>query len=102
MTTPPRRDKTPLHADAITSRLAKLPKWEGDQQALRRTYTFDSFLDAVDFISRLAPHAEELDHHPELFNVYDRVEVTLTTHDAGGVTALDFELAARLDDLFQA
>lgn len=88
--------KQPLSADQIEARLADTP-WRGDTSAIKREIEFEGFLQAIAFINDLAPHAEELDHHPELFNVYNRVEITLTTHDADGVTALDFELARRID-----
>ncbi len=93
------QEKIRLDSADIASRLESLDGWEGDADAIKKTYTFENFLASIDFINRLAPHAEELDHHPELFNVYDRVEITLTTHDADGVTALDFALAERLDGL---
>lgn len=88
--------KRPLDQDEIKARL-KESSWEGDTSAIKREIEFEDFLSAIAFINELAPHAEELDHHPELFNVYNRVEITLTTHDADGVTPLDFELARRID-----
>ena len=88
--------KRPLSEGAIKQLLEGSP-WTGDTASIKRTLEFEDFLSAIAFINALAPHAEELDHHPELFNVYNRVEITLTTHDADGVTALDFELAGRVD-----
>ena len=90
--------KAKLAQDAITAKLADLDGWEQDGDAIKRSYQFDDFLAAIAFINRIAPHAEELDHHPELFNVYNRVDIPLTTHDADGLTDYDFALAARLDD----
>jgi 4a-hydroxytetrahydrobiopterin dehydratase len=81
--------------------LKDLPGWEAapdGRDAIRRTYRFRDFNAAFGFMSRAALMAEKLDHHPEWFNVYSRVEVTLATHDAGGVTALDVRLAAFMDD----
>ena len=69
------------------------------RDAITRTYVFRNFTEAWGFMSRAALWAEKLDHHPEWFNVYTRVEVTLSTHDAGGLTALDITLAARMDAL---
>jgi 4a-hydroxytetrahydrobiopterin dehydratase len=69
------------------------------RDAITRTYVFRNFTEAWGFMSRAALWAEKLDHHPEWFNVYKRVEVTLSTHDAGGLTALDITLAARMDAL---
>lgn len=80
--------------------LAQLPDWragEGEREALVRTFRFADFNTAFGFMSRVALMAEKLDHHPEWFNVYNRVDVTLTTHDAGGVTELDVKLARFMD-----
>ncbi len=67
------------------------------RDAITKTYQFKSFNQAWGFMSRVALFAEKTDHHPEWFNVYGRVEVTLSTHSAGGVTALDIELARKMD-----
>jgi 4a-hydroxytetrahydrobiopterin dehydratase len=77
----------------------RLPAWsvvEG-KDAIRRTFKFADFNAAFAFMTRCALKAEQLDHHPEWFNVYNRVEVTLTTHDAQGVTELDVTLATFMD-----
>jgi 4a-hydroxytetrahydrobiopterin dehydratase len=77
--------------------LARLPGWskvEGDRDAIRRTFKFKDFNAAFGFMTRVAIKADQLDHHPEWFNVYNRVDVTLSTHDADGVTELDVTLAA--------
>lgn len=82
--------------------LSKLNDWaevEGDRDAIIRTYKFADFKTAFGFMTSCALKAETMDHHPEWFNVYNRVEVTLTTHDADGVTALDVELAQYMDVL---
>ena len=76
-----------LGADEITARLAKLPGWTVENGKLHRAYTFESFVDAFGFMASCALVAEKLDHHPEWFNVYNRVVVDLTTHDAGAVRA---------------
>ena len=67
------------------------------RDAILRSFRFKGFGEAFAFMTRAALAAERLDHHPEWFNVYNRVDVTLTTHDAGGVTALDVELAGIMD-----
>lgn len=81
--------------------LQALPRWraaEGGRDAIVRSFRFADFNAAFGFMSRVALMAEKLDHHPEWFNVYDRVDVTLATHDAGGVTELDVRLATFMDD----
>ena len=67
------------------------------RDAIEKTYKFDDFSQAFGWMSRIALAAEKLDHHPEWFNVYSRVEVLLATHDAGGVTDLDVQLAKLMD-----
>lgn len=87
-----------LSDDEIATRLAKLDGWARDGDRIRRSFRFADFVEAFGFMTRAAIKAEKLDHHPEWRNVYDRVEVELTTHDAGGLTELDFELAAFMDE----
>ena len=79
--------------------LAELPHWATakDRDAVTRTFKFKTFNEAFGWMTRVALVAESLDHHPEWFNVYNRVEVTLTTHDADGVTELDLKLAKFMD-----
>lgn len=80
--------------------LKRLPLWraaEGERDAICRTFRFSDFSAAFGFMTRIAILAEKMDHHPEWFNVYNRVDVTLTTHDANGVTALDVTLAGLMD-----
>lgn len=73
--------------------------WKGTPAGLERTINFDSFLTAVRFIDLLAPICEALDHHPDLTLKWRRVELTLVTHSAKGVTRADLELAARIDEI---
>ena len=68
-----------------------------DRNAITRTLHFDDFTDAFSFMCRVAMRAEKIDHHPEWLNVYNRVEITLSTHDAGGVTENDVRLARYID-----
>ena len=85
--------------------VVKLNGWavvKGERDAISKTYTFADFKTAWAFMSATALKAEQMDHHPEWFNVYNRVEVTLTTHDAGGVTELDLTLAGYMDKLAKA
>ncbi|MFN3597250.1 MAG: 4a-hydroxytetrahydrobiopterin dehydratase [Rubricoccaceae bacterium] len=86
--------RTPLAPDALAAALADLPGWEVQGDRLARTFTFADFREAMAFIVRVAFEAEALDHHPELTNVYNRVTLALTTHDAGNrVTETDLALA---------
>ncbi len=79
--------------------LRALKGWKSvaGRDAIAKTFKFDTFNAAFGFMSRAALVAEKMDHHPEWFNVYNRVEVTLATHDAGGVTQLDLELARAMN-----
>jgi 4a-hydroxytetrahydrobiopterin dehydratase len=83
----------------IASRLADLPGWSAKGGKLHRELTFADFAQAFAFMTDVAREAEALQHHPEWLNVYNRVVVDLTTHDAGGITTLDLELARRVEDL---
>ena len=88
-----------LTGDARRTALAKLAGWsevEG-RDAIAKTFTFKDFNAAFGFMTRVALVAEKLDHHPEWSNVYRTVNVTLSTHDAGGLTALDVQLAQAMD-----
>ena len=82
-----------------TAALAALPLWalRADGLAITRTFRFTDFAEAFGFMTRVAILAEKADHHPEWFNVYNRVEITLTTHDAGGLSARDAALAGAID-----
>ena len=85
----------PTRIGAATA-VAKVAGWSvlpGERDAIQRTFKFADFNEAFGFMTRVAIMAEKLDHHPEWFNVYNRVEVTLTTHDADGVTDLDVAMA---------
>lgn len=92
--------RTPLTKEEIDQELKTLDGWGFGDDRLTKSFTFDDFKSAVGFIVRLAFEAEELDHHPELKNAYNQVDIALNTHDAGGkVTAADVELARRIDSL---
>jgi 4a-hydroxytetrahydrobiopterin dehydratase len=88
-----------LERQAIDEELAKLKGWSlGDEAAsISKTFKFASFIEAFGFMAEAALAAEKLNHHPEWFNVYSRVDVKLNTHDAGGLTELDFKLAAAME-----
>ena len=72
---------------------ANLPGWTGGDDFITRVFKFDTFAAAFGWMSQIAIEAEKMNHHPEWYNVYNRVDVTLTTHDKGGVTELDVKLA---------
>ena len=72
---------------------------DGNRDAITKTYKFKNFIEAFGWMTQAAMWAETLNHHPEWSNVYNRVKVTLTTHDANGLTALDVDLATRMDRL---
>jgi 4a-hydroxytetrahydrobiopterin dehydratase len=88
-----------LEGKARETALGELGEWAAleDRDAIFRTFKFKSFNEAFGFMSRVALKAEQLNHHPEWFNVYNRVEVTLTTHDCGGLSDLDVKLAKFMD-----
>lgn len=83
----------------IAAALQELSDWRlrNDGLAITRTLKFADFAEAFGFMSRIAILAEKADHHPEWFNVYNRVEITLTTHDASGLSARDIALARQID-----
>jgi 4a-hydroxytetrahydrobiopterin dehydratase len=85
-----------LTDEEIARRLDALPGWRIEHGKLHKTFLFKDFTKAFAFMTDVAWAAEELDHHPEWFNVYNRVSIDLITHSAKGITALDFELAARV------
>ena len=86
-----------LDDSAITAKLRELPGWTRNGESITRTFTFAGFPDAVEFVQRLVAPAESLNHHPDVDLRYNRVLVTLSTHDQGGLTELDFKLAALVD-----
>ena len=90
-----------LTASKRQSALEKIPNWNeiDGRDAITRTFNFTNFSAAFAFMMRVALRAEQMNHHPEWFNVYNRVEVTLATHDAGGVTEKDIDLAIFMDEL---
>jgi 4a-hydroxytetrahydrobiopterin dehydratase len=90
-----------LAGETRRAALARIPEWrevEG-RDAIQRRFAFKDFSRAFAFMTRAALMAEKMDHHPEWFNVYNRVEVTLSTHDAGGVTERDVKLAEFMDQI---
>lgn len=83
----------------IQSNLTALPQWQCSGEAITRTLVFPDFPHAVAFVTRVVEPAEAMQHHPDVDIRYNRVTITLSTHDAGGLTASDFILAERIDAL---
>ena len=94
-----RMDRTPLAPDAIAAALRELPGWELRDGALHRDVQLADFRAAFAFMTRVAFEAEDLNHHPAWTNVWNRVSIDLSTHDAGGITNLDLELARRISTI---
>ena len=90
-----------LNDAEITEGIAGLPEWSIVNGKLHREYRFPDFAHAMGFLMTATPAIERMDHHPEWSNVYNRVTVDLTTHDAGGITRKDLELAALLEGIAQ-
>ena len=92
-----------LDDDARTALLARFPEWthEPTRDAITRRFKFDDFAQAFGFMASVAIIAEKMDHHPEWSNVYNRVEITLTTHDAGGLSQRDIDLAKGIEALLR-
>jgi 4a-hydroxytetrahydrobiopterin dehydratase len=94
--------RTKLTTEQIQQALTGLDGWELKEGKLHKTYRFTDFVQAWGFMSRAALLAEALNHHPEWYNVYGTVRIDLNTHDAGGITAMDVELATKMEALLSA
>ena len=88
-----------LDETQVASTLKKMPEWDLEGKSIARTIEFEDFNDAIDFVNGLAEIAEEAQHHPDMLIRYNKVKVMLSTHDVGGITELDFELASRIDNM---
>ena len=92
--------KKSLSESQINKKMSELSEWFFKNDSLKKTYVFNTFRDAMSFIVRISYEAEGLDHHPALFNCYNRVEISLNTHDVGNqVTQKDFDLAKAIDSV---
>jgi 4a-hydroxytetrahydrobiopterin dehydratase len=80
--------------------LSNLKEWRFKENGIEKHFKFKNFTQALGFIVQVGVLAEKMNHHPELFNVYSKVNIRLTTHDSGGVTDKDFELASQIESLF--
>jgi 4a-hydroxytetrahydrobiopterin dehydratase len=83
----------------IKTWLKKLPEWEHEKKHIERTFEFDEFSQAIDFVNSVAEIAEEEEHHPDMDIRYNKVRVELSTHRSGGLTEQDFEVAEKIDNL---
>ena len=92
-------DRQKLSDTDIQARLGSMPGWTVTDGKLHREYAFKDFVRAFGFMASAALVAESMNHHPEWFNVYSTVRVDLATHDAGGITELDFTLAGKMEEL---
>jgi 4a-hydroxytetrahydrobiopterin dehydratase len=88
-----------LDEEGIAAALSKLDGWSLSNGKLSREFRFGSFVEAFGFMTSAASQAEKMNHHPEWFNVYNKVRVDLRTHEAGGITDLDFQLAMAMNSL---
>jgi 4a-hydroxytetrahydrobiopterin dehydratase len=83
----------------VRKALGELPRWKQNGAAIERTFEFPSFLPGIEFVNRVARAAEEAQHHPDITINYNKVTLSLTSHDSGGVTARDLNLAKKIDAL---
>lgn len=90
-----------LSAAQINEQLSTLKNWQLQDDTLYREFQFKRFTSAFGFMAQVAIEAEKLNHHPEWKNIYNKVAVTLSTHDAGGLTELDFKLAHTIDLIYE-
>jgi 4a-hydroxytetrahydrobiopterin dehydratase len=88
-----------LSDEEVERRLAALSGWEREGDAIRRSFKLQDFKGSVDFVNRITPVAEEMNHHPDLEISWNTVTVSITTHSEGGLTENDFELASKIDAL---
>jgi 4a-hydroxytetrahydrobiopterin dehydratase len=93
---------TKLSDDEIASRLEGLAEWSQPGEEIQRTYRFADFVAAMAFVAAVAEHAEKVAHHPDILIRYSRVTLSLSTHDAGGITEKDFDFARAADALAEA
>ena len=93
---------TKLSDDEVSKQLEQSPEWSEISGEIQRTFQFDDFKQSMAFVNRVADYAEQVQHHPDILIRYNKVTLTVSTHDAGGVTGKDFELAAFCDNLVSA
>jgi 4a-hydroxytetrahydrobiopterin dehydratase len=89
-----------LNTKQIKLHLHDVPDWSKRAQTILRTFKFEGFLKGIDFVSRIAGKAQKMNHHPDIDIRFDKVTLTLTSHDEGGITQKDFSLARQCDEVF--
>jgi len=89
-----------LKAKRINLNLKAVPDWSQRANTIFRTFKFEGFMEAIDFVRRIAKQALKINHHPDIDIRYDKVTLTLSTHDEGGITDKDFSLAQKCDEIF--
>jgi len=90
---------TKLSESEIQDALAETPEWSEVSGAIQRTYDFKDFVQAMRFVNRVAEYAEKVQHHPDILVRYNKVTISVSTHDAGGITEKDFALAKAVDGM---
>ena len=88
-----------MNDEQVAAALAALPEWSLAGEAIQRTYAFKNFVESVAFVNKAAAAAEAANHHPDILIRYNKVTMTLSTHDAGGITRRDFDLAGKMDGM---
>ena len=96
----PDDDYKKLAEQEIEHEVAKIPGWRVLNGKLNRTFEFESFVQAFGFMTKVAMESEKLNHHPEWFNVYNRLEINLVTHDVNGISNYDIKLAEKINRLY--
>lgn len=91
-----------LNPEQVEAKIAELPQWALNGESLQRTFNFDDFVGAIAFVNRVADLAESMQHHPDIMIRYSKVTLTLTTHDASGLTESDFSFAHKSDNFVPA
>lgn len=88
-----------LRNEEINQKLKELNGWDLEESAIKKTFEFKNFLESIEFVNKVSTIAEELNHHPDILINYNRVTITLSTHDEGGVTDKDINLAKKIENL---
>ena len=88
-----------LTPSAVKTEMKRVPEWDAGKKSIERTFEFDDFTQAIDFVNAVAEIAEEEDHHPDIDVRWNKVKLSLSTHSEGGLTELDFDVAEKIDTL---